>query len=528
MTESDVSKPKKVVPPREGDATVPQLLSHDFLTKFPKLSTEQAGHLRHFHNLVAQKDGDWHHMGSQEPGQEWLDAYRYQLATMAYATGAAHYHRLPLLRSVFKTLLESLIRKMMLRDVWGYWFLTSHSGKLMDPDLTELRQPWADPVVRENIMYSGHLLLMISLYTMLFNDDKFNEEGALEFNWCPVFWGMGPERFTYNRASLQAAIVREMEREGWLGVCCEPNSIFIVCNQFPLIAIRYNDVRDGTSSSATVLEQYQAAWKAKGMFQENGLYIDSFSPKQDRKRHAKDVGFTAWAVAFLNSWNPASANSAYNTVIRSIPLGSASLDGAYKSFAIKPLMPGATVHLNKPVLGYTSMMISEAGDLSTLQKLLDLVDNKFTPNWDEGGLFYAPSRSSNNSCVDMDRFTGNAAIAYARLNVPQGQRKMYENPWGNEHFANYPFIDNVDLSSGVDFLRGNWDQNKKTLVLTLRSFDGQSKWVEPQLSGFAKGSYCVYQNGKLIGVYDLFEKTDIIQLDLQVTAQELDVVIKLV
>jgi hypothetical protein len=25
-----------------------------------------------------------------------------------------------------------------------------------------------------------------------------------------------------------------MEHEKWLGVCCEPNSIFVVCNQFPV------------------------------------------------------------------------------------------------------------------------------------------------------------------------------------------------------------------------------------------------------------------------------------------------------
>ncbi|VUC35447.1 unnamed protein product [Clonostachys rosea] len=524
MTES----PKLFATPRKIDAAVPQLLGNDFLTKFPKLSTEQAGHLRHIHNLVSQEDGDWHHMGGQEPGQEWLDAYRYQLATMAYAAGAAHYHRLPLLRSVFKTLFESLIRKMMLRDVWGYWFLTSHSGKLLDPELTELRQPWADPVVRENIMYSGHLLLMVSLNTMLFNDDKFNKGGALEFNWCPVFWGMGPERFTYTRTSLQAAIVKEMERENWLGVCCEPNSIFIVCNQFPLIAIRYNDIRDGTSSSTTILGKYRAAWTQKGMLQDNGLYIDSFSPKQDRKRRARDVGFTAWAAAFLNSWNPASANNAYKTIIGSIPLDSASLDDAYETFAIKELMPGATTHLHKPVLGYTSMMISEAGDPSTLERLLSLVDKKFTATWDEGGLFYTSSSGSGSCYVDMDRFTGNAAIAYARLNVPQGQRKMYEHPWGNEHFANHPFVDNIDLSSGVDFLRGIWDEIEKALVVTLRSYDGKTKRVKPHFSGFTKGSYCTYQNGKLTGVYELFDKTDIIPLDVQVTAEEINLVIKLI
>lgn len=69
---------------------------------------------------------------------------------------------------------------------------------------------------------------------MLFNDDRYNEPGALTFNWNPVSWGMGPEKFSYTRESLQQAILDEMEREKWLGVCCEPNSIFIVCNQFPV------------------------------------------------------------------------------------------------------------------------------------------------------------------------------------------------------------------------------------------------------------------------------------------------------
>jgi len=133
--------------------TMKQLLID--ITALPKLSYEQAGNIRHFHNLLTQLDGDWQHMGTQEPAQEWLDALRYQLATIAYASGAAHYHHLPALRSVFKPLIRRLIHKMLLRAVWGYWFTTSLSGTFVDPSLTELRKPWADPVVRENIMYSG-------------------------------------------------------------------------------------------------------------------------------------------------------------------------------------------------------------------------------------------------------------------------------------------------------------------------------------------------------------------------------------
>ena len=96
-------------------------------------------------------------MGSVFPEQEWHDGLRYQLATMSYAAGLAHYHRLPAIREPFKTLFARLIKKMMHRDVWGYWYLTSQGSVACNPDLKELRKPWADPVVRENIMVRGWL-----------------------------------------------------------------------------------------------------------------------------------------------------------------------------------------------------------------------------------------------------------------------------------------------------------------------------------------------------------------------------------
>lgn len=137
----------------QGESEVfPKKRDPEFLYPLPKLDAAQAAHLRHFHNLATQKDGQWNHMGSQEPGQEWNDAYRYQLATMAYAAGLSHCHRMPALRSGFKTLLGQLVHKMLLREVGGYWFLTSHSGVLFEPSITKLRRPWADPVKKENIM----------------------------------------------------------------------------------------------------------------------------------------------------------------------------------------------------------------------------------------------------------------------------------------------------------------------------------------------------------------------------------------
>jgi hypothetical protein len=69
---------------------------------------------------------------------------------------------------------------------------------------------------------------------MLFDDDSYDEKDSLTFLWNPVFWGFGPQTFSYNRTSLQKAIIDQMERNNWMGVCCEPNLIFVVCNQFPV------------------------------------------------------------------------------------------------------------------------------------------------------------------------------------------------------------------------------------------------------------------------------------------------------
>lgn len=53
---------------------------------------------------------------------------------------------------MFKALLKMLIDKMLRKEVWAYWYLTSQSGKAVNPSIKELRKPWADPNKKENIM----------------------------------------------------------------------------------------------------------------------------------------------------------------------------------------------------------------------------------------------------------------------------------------------------------------------------------------------------------------------------------------
>ncbi|TVY78925.1 Linalool dehydratase/isomerase [Fusarium oxysporum f. sp. cubense] len=522
------------------------------MSKYPKLDAAQAGHLRHFHNLASQIDGEWRHMGTQEPGQEWLDAYRYQISSMTYGAGVAHYHRLPALRSVFKPLIRRLIHKMLRREVWGYWFNTSLAGNRTNPDRTVLRTPWADPIVRENIMYSGHLLLMTSLYAMLFDDNEFEQPDSLVFHWDPLFFGLGAETYRYDNRTLQAAILAEMERNGWIGVCCEPNLVFVVCNQFPIIAIRYNDVRDGTNTSEVVLEKYKKAWAEKKMVASNGLYVDWWFVEQDKPESSTQIGFTAGANAFMNTWNSDLVKSLYDkqslgfiTVIDGqVRLHDPVVAGIYRDLMdadnISPHNAAVLAQARRmsksvaptkfpysqPTFGYVVQWLSEMGRTVELQGLLDFADAKLRPTWENGGLYYPRNDARDDDSGEwahMDPFSGNAGIGYARLNVTDGQKKMWDRPWTRDFLAIQPWIDNLDLSQGVDYLRGLWDRDEKALIVTMKSWNGDEATVEPIARNLERGTWVVYVNGKLVKC-DTVGQSDSLSVAVTVGAEEVHVV----
>ena len=139
------------------------------------------------------------------------------------------------------------------------------------------------------------------------------------------------------------------------------------------------------------------------------------------------------------------------------------------------------------------------GERDVVTGLLKHADAYLSTTWDKGGLFY-PRRHGNlqddqGNWVAMDVYTGNAAIAYGRLNVRDGQKKMWEEPWTRGgHHATHPYVEGVDLSSGVDFLRGEGNEEVGAFVLTMRTWDdGKSRYVHgsPKSAHLnARNNYC--------------------------------------
>lgn len=451
----------------------------------PALDDVQLGHLRHFENLAGQLPGDWSRMGGADPGQEHFDSYRYQLAYMAYALGLAHYHWLPAAPSAIKPIFETMVEKMLRRDVWGYWKETSRGARSMDPDLEELRDAWVDPVVKENIMYSGHLYAMTGMHATLFDDDRYDTPGALTFEWNPLFQGLAPESYSYQRSSLGEAIYWQMVENGWLGVACEPNCIFIVCNQFPMLGFRFEDVRNGTVRAEEATSSYASAWQRRGMYADDGSLYSFLMVKQNQMVQLGGVGNDAWVASVMNSWNHEVVRETFSQQLRgtlkSGPDGTCSpyapavvprIRAALAAGEPADLPDDTGFQWSLPVFGYVAAALSEVGD-ERLPGLLAHADRFMKPTWENGGLYYPRNDESwdaDGAMTYVDRLTGNAMLGYARLNVPDGLRALYNRPWTAEHFAQ-PHV--ASQQGEFDLRRAYYHRDSHTLLLTACPRDGK-------------------------------------------------------
>ena len=202
---------------------------------YPALSTKQMGHVRHMINLANQLDGDWSMMGETSPGHNF-DAYQSQIAFAAYALAVTHYHYAPAHRDLYYETSVKLIKKMIYKDVWDYWAQMSKfefTGTDEGADLAYTEEDWygwIDPNIKKNIMYSGHLLQMVGLHEMLFDDRRYDESGSLTFRFAPIQYGQSPIEIKYDHDRLAKVIYDQFVEEDFRGIECERNAVYTECN----------------------------------------------------------------------------------------------------------------------------------------------------------------------------------------------------------------------------------------------------------------------------------------------------------
>lgn len=427
----------------------------------------QRGHLRRILNLSAQLPDDWSGMMSRTSLQEDFGAYRFQLAYMAYALALTHVHRLPAAPGYFRRPFQRLIDKMRSPDVWTYWHYVSTGNGPLNSRQGELPAEW-NPVVKDNIMYSAYLQSMALLYHYLFDDKRYSEPNALSLKFQPLFWG-SEKRFDYDENSINDHIYWNMVERGYLGIACEPNCVFQICNQVPIIGFRLHDMIYGGETAREVTEGYLKAWSDFGIVNANGHY-SMMVMEEERVVVAPDSAWNDfWLGSLMHAWNPVLVKANFATQIdRWARPG-----------------PGDTLYIAPPAMmaenedlasardfGWAAVCASEVGDIETRDRLLAYADSYLHARWTDGGYHYARHDrlyDDDGLFRCMDPHTGNALLGYARLNVPDGLRMLYDDPWGPDHHRE-PALD--DLPENIDVTVGRFDRDENRLAIRLeRSVD---------------------------------------------------------
>lgn len=451
------------------------------------------GHLRRIFNLAAQLPDDWSGMMARTSLQEDFGAYRFQLAYMAYALALTHLHRLPAAPGYFRRPFQRLIEKMRSPDVWTYWHYVSTGNGPLNKAQGELPSEW-NPVLKDNIMYSAYLQSMALLYHYLFNDDRYARTGALSLVFQPLFWG-NEKRFEYDERSLNEHIYWSMVERGYLGIACEPNCVFQICNQVPILGFRLHDLVYGGDVAGEVTQGYLKAWSEFGVLNGNG-HFNMMVMEEERVVVTPEAPWADfWLGSLMHAWNPDFVKTSFPRQMarwmRPGPDGTAWIVPPDSMVANEDLASARD-------FGWAAVCASEVGDTDTRDRLLAYADAYLHPRWTDGGYHYARHDrlyDPDGRFRCMDPHTGNALLAYARLNVPDGLRMLYDGPWDQRHFTE-PALD--ELPETWDVTLARFDARNRQLVIRLEN-NGDSDDATLHFTGiWGRGDWCLYLDGETV------------------------------
>lgn len=436
-----------------------------WVSELPELDDFQCGALRRMLNLSRLPKGDWSGMmGESGVMGEGFGAYRFQLAYMAYALALTHVHRLPNAPAVFHEPFDRLIQKILHPDCWIYWSNVSTGNGIINKPMGKLEQRW-DPVAEDNIMYSAYVQSMALMYHYLFRDEKYARPGSLTINLQTVFWHEEGFTFPYDEKSINEAIYWQMAERGFLGVACEPGCIFQVCNQPNIMGFRFHDLIYGTDYAGPAMEGYLKAWGDFGFLVESGDFQTLYLTFLDDVAPVESAKLNFWLMALLHSWYPSIVEEQFPVICERYLLDGP--DGT-KWMRPKPVLEAFNDSaLPAAGIGWAACAAAEVGDQATLDAILRYADKFLNPVWEDGAYYYKRRDQNFNEddyYIGMDPHTGNALFGYARLNVKDGLKKLFDGPWDDRHF-DQPAL--VRVPEDVDVRRAVFNTDRRALVITL-------------------------------------------------------------
>lgn len=245
---------------------------------------------------------------------------------------------------------------------------------------------------------------------------------------------------------------------------------------------------------------------------------------QDRPVLARSPDWGSFAGTFMNAWYPEFTQellttSGYEYAFRHHSDGTISVwpgraYGEVRAAITNGQDPESAVDYRKARFtsggegGTTStsntrdhhlMFMSEMGEKNLVDGMLAHLDAYCNPKWENGGLHYPRNEQMFDEHGNLTFMTAwnNASAAFARLNLKDGLRKIYQQPWGPEHFLQ-PNL--AALSRDVQILRAAYLADRRALVLTIRGVDRKRSDAELIIANAStqNGTWKLYRDAAVV------------------------------
>ncbi len=368
----------------------------------PALTPESLGHLAYLHRVLTGGPNAASSAATAVPDlQSWDGFYtpladgmnfglRFQLAFAGYAVAALGLHTPAYLRPTVAALGAAIER---MRDVraWGYWRPpvpgpegTSGGGHVAllvggHRRATGPPPPPGDPVVQDNVQFSGHLGTLLGLYERAGGDGRYDAGFVLD----------DPEsgaHYEYTHSAVIERLVAQMRGNPFHGVACEPACAYVPCNNHAMTATALHDATHGTAYAAANADWL--AWVRGRMVLHGPAARGLFGACYLRDLHlTAPVAFQftdSWGLAFLLPFDRALVRRLYPRFRKRM-----SRAGAVRYVGSAPIcakMEISDVALNT---AFGLIVARGLGDAATAAGMAAYAQTTFNRRWNGPELYYA-------------------------------------------------------------------------------------------------------------------------------------------
>jgi len=347
-------------------------------------------------------------------GFEWIDqfqtsAIRYQINFISYALSLAQANYMPAFTGYISQSQMNLKAKQENHRIWKYWYLENLWGNLCGN---------ADPIARDNIMYSGFVGAQLAFARQLDPRNIASLNGLTCQN--------GTDEFSYSQDEIIRGLVSQYEAAKYGLLSCEPNWVYPLCNAITASAIRAHDAREGTAYWESISAGFRRSLETEFMTPSGQLIpfrsnYTGFAPPQ-----VGGAVMQAFPCFFLNSILPDIAQRQWKAL-------QIDMQGQDWRKKLWPVDVGNYGFSRASSYAATALAAREMGDNNTADLLLEYLEEDCPRVLNDGVAHY--SKAS---------LWANANAFMAKINQKNAFQRLVTKPKSEKVLG--PYLAHVDPS----------------------------------------------------------------------------------